>query len=192
MRLRLHATWLDSAIASTFCFYNYNDGPVALMQYNDVVREMVNADAFKKYATIDSGTVEMLAKLQSLTREDLFPGGYQDADMAGCCLAGLWLLHNYLHEGHEICQDIKTPEGSFWHAIMHRSEGDYSNAKYWYRMARTDHLHQAISDSAGEPYSPNKLVDRVASEGVASVRQLVTAEWEALFNHCYQNAVSMA
>ncbi len=159
------------------------------MQYNDVVQELIDSDALQKYAITDTGTREMLPKLQGLTREDLFPGGYEDAHMAGCCLAGLWLLHNFLHEGHEICQDIKTPEGSFWHAIMHRSEGDYSNAKYWYRMAKTDPLHDAISEAAEETYAPNELVDRVASKGASAVHRLVTAEWEALFNHCYQEAV---
>ena len=158
------------------------------MQYNDVVQELIGADALKKYAISDTGTREVLAELQGLTREDLFPGGYEDVDMAGCCLAGLWLLHNFLHEGHEICQDIDTPAGSFWHAIMHRAEGDYSNAKYWYRMAKTEPLHDAISDAAGEPYDANALVDRVASDGAASVHRLITAEWEALFNHCYRGA----
>lgn len=162
------------------------------MHYNDVVQELIGADALQKYATSDTGTGEMLAELQGLRGADLFPGGFQDADMAGCCLAGLWLLHNFLHEGHEICQDIATPAGSFWHAIMHRGEGDYSNAKYWYRQANTESLHDAISDVAGEPYSPNELVDRVESDGVASVHRLVTAEWEVLLNHCYSKAVGIS
>ncbi len=158
------------------------------MQYNDVVRALISAEALKRYATSDTGTREVLAQLQGLTREDLFPGGYEDADMASCCLAGLWLLHNFLHEGHEICQDIDTPAGSFWHAIMHRAEGDYSNAKYWYRLAKTGLLEGAISEAAGEPYTPNVLVDRVEQEGIASVHRLATAEWEGLFNHCYRKA----
>ena len=158
------------------------------MQYNDVVQEFISPDALKRYATTDVGTREVLAQLQGMTREDLFPGGYEDVDMAGCCLAGLWLLHNFLHEGHEICQDIKTPEGSFWHAIMHRAEGDYSNAKYWYRMAKTASLHDTISEAAGEPYSPDALVDRVKSDGAASAHSLVTAEWQGLFDHCYRKS----
>jgi len=158
------------------------------MQYNDVVQELVSADALKTYATSDVGSRDVLAQLQGLTREELFPGGYEDADMASCCFAGLWLLHNFQHEGHEICQDIDTPAGSFWHAIMHRAEGDYPNAKYWYRMAKTTPLHDAISAAAGETYSPNELVDKVAHDGVESVHHLVAAEWQVLFDHCYQQA----
>ena len=73
---------------------------------------------------------------------------------------------------------------------MHWGEGDYSNAKYWFRMAKTESLHDAISEAAGEPYDPTALVDRFASDGVASVYRLVTAEWEVLFNHCYRNLCS--
>ena len=56
--------------------------------------------------------------------------------MAACCLAGVWLLHDYLDESHTISQRIDTPSGSFWHGIMHRREGDFSNAKYWFRPLR--------------------------------------------------------
>src|SRR5947208_544638 len=53
-----------------------------------------------------------------------------DNDMAACCIAGVWLLHDCLDESHTISQGIDTPSDSFWHAIMHRREGDFSNAKY--------------------------------------------------------------
>lgn len=50
-----------------------------------------------------------------------------------CVEAGLWLLADDLPTCHRICQDIPTPLGSAWHAIMHRREGDFSNSLYWWR-----------------------------------------------------------
>src|SRR5947208_9436780 len=45
-----------------------------------------------------------------------------DADMARACHAGLWLYHDFLDESHAVSQEIDTPTGSFWHAVMHRRE----------------------------------------------------------------------
>src|SRR5947209_20388135 len=68
--------------------------------------------------------------LRALTPDMLFPKGVGDRQMARACLAGLWLLHDFLDESHEISQEISTPFGSYWHGIMHRRELDFANAKY--------------------------------------------------------------
>ena len=47
--------------------------------------------------------------------------------------AGLLLWNDDLEASHTISQGISTPTGSFWHAIMHRREGDASNSLYWWR-----------------------------------------------------------
>ena len=72
------------------------------------------------------------AQLSDLRIETAF-AGIHDHDMASCCLAGLWLLHGFLDESHKISQDIETTAGSYWHALMHRREPDFSNAAYWFR-----------------------------------------------------------
>lgn len=47
-------------------------------------------------------------------------------------LSGMHLWNDSLDASHTISQDIPNPVGSYWHAIMHRMEGDYWNSKYWY------------------------------------------------------------
>src|SRR5271168_4908625 len=71
-------------------------------------------------ATTSSAT---LKRLSDLTPQQLLSAPIQDADSANALLAGLWLGHDALEEGHRIAQEIETPSGSFWHAIMHRREG---------------------------------------------------------------------
>jgi hypothetical protein len=51
--------------------------------------------------------------------------------------AGIFQWHDFLDESHELSQSIEGEGphrfGDYWHAIMHRREPDYSNAKYWFR-----------------------------------------------------------
>jgi len=90
-----------------------------------------------------------------------------DIEMADCCLAGLWLLHDFLHESHAISQRIETASGSFWHAIMHRREGDFGNAKYWFRHVGYHDVFDPLGERAEELIGRHHLQD--ASEGVAAL-----------------------
>lgn len=58
-----------------------------------------------------------------------------DADAAQAVIAGLHLWNESLEASHERSQSIHTASGSYWHGIMHRMEGDYGNAKYWFHQA---------------------------------------------------------
>lgn len=37
---------------------------------------------------------------------------------------------------HDILQDLSGPTAARVHAYLHRKEGDFDNALYWYRIAR--------------------------------------------------------
>ena len=58
--------------------------------------------------------------------------------------AGLLLWNDDLEASHTISQGIQTPTGSFWHAIMHRREGDASNSLYWWRRTGNHPAFNAI------------------------------------------------
>lgn len=112
--------------------------------------------------------------------------------------AGLWLYVDELDRSHAYSQDLHTPTGSFWHAIMHRREGDFPNSKYWYRKAGAhpamSHIDLAgggsASGSAMAGYDPYEFVDRVARANArceSDSPDLVAMqhhEWRALFEWC--------
>lgn len=153
-------------------------------------------------------------ELHSLTVEKAFAHtSVADADMAKACLAGIWLLFNYLEESHTISQSIETTTGSLWHGIMHRREGDFFNSKYWFRrvgehpifpdlqrtakeMASAAEPHPSISFLKNQTkWNPFDFVDLVEaclsgkSPHELLCRQIQQCEWELLFDFSYQKAV---
>lgn len=91
--------------------------------------------------------------------------------------AGFWLYADDLEASHTISQVLTSASGSYLHGIMHRREGDFTNARYWFRQARNHPLIQS-----GE-LVPEDLV-RMAEEG--DVRGIVAQqrEWDALMSYC--------
>jgi hypothetical protein len=67
--------------------------------------------------------------------------------------AGLLLMHDRLHESHALSQSIEGEgmrrAGDYWHAIMHRREPDYGNAKYWFRHVGRHPLFDELAGWAG-------------------------------------------
>jgi hypothetical protein len=96
--------------------------------------------------------------------------------------AGLWLYVDELDRSHRISQGASDSTGSFWHGIMHRREGDFSNSHYWFR--KTGH-HPAMDGLDG--YDGHAFVDEVETHYLEQPAKLVAlqrAEWSALFSWC--------
>ena len=51
-------------------------------------------------------------------------------------LQALWLdARGEWARAHEVCQQVKSRDGDWVHAYLHRKEGDLGNAGYWYGRA---------------------------------------------------------
>jgi hypothetical protein len=153
----------------------------------------------------------MRGKLEALTAERMWPAGSViDREMGAACRSGLWLLHDFLDESHRLSQEIETPTGSFWHGIMHRREGDFSNAKYWFRRVGSHAVFDALAESASRLVAESGTTDRAAlqlaeqptwnpmrfvdlcqgaverrSENEQLCRRIQQQEWRLLFDHGY-------
>jgi hypothetical protein len=170
--------------------------------------------------------------LGGVTPEQLLAVPVADPVAAQAMLAALWLWHDALDECHRIVQ--KSPAElrgrslgvlgkstsdeeaeatlAFWHAIMHRREGDFSNSKYWYARCQN---HRALTVIAAQAnpvlnplpadksilrlthtgWNPNAFVDLVEQQhqNPDDPRYRVTValqklEWRILFDHCVRAA----
>ncbi len=98
--------------------------------------------------------------LSAMTPERLCaPHSVVDRSMAQSALSGLWLYFDFLAESHQICQEIENSTGSYWHAILHRREGDFSNARYWLRRAVNHPAWEAIGERLEQDAERSKAED---------------------------------
>ena len=85
-----------------------------------------------------------LAKLQAVTSKNLFPNSRAPEE----ALSGLYLYFSCLDQSHEISQSIHSPEGAYWHGVMHRQEPDPGNAGYWFRQVGAHPVFPELSNAA--------------------------------------------
>lgn len=162
---------------------------------------------------LDEGAPEQAiwSRLSGLTASSAFdPQPIADRQMADACMAGVWLLYDHLDDSHRMSQGISNGSGSFWHAIMHRREGDFANAKYWVRSTGQHSVYDSLGEAAERlatehgaqgalppgDWDASAFVDLV-QQAVQGDAQLVSycqavqqAEWELLFDYCYQQAIA--
>jgi hypothetical protein len=191
---------------------------MAELNYGPELTELL---ALAGESPLDAGRpVEQVGKrLRSLLdRGQLAGRPVVDEAAARACLAGLWLLFNELDESHRISQELHSSTGSYWHAIMHRREGDFSNAKYWFRQvgqhtvlgqlsaavreltAAGDRSGETLpeacramsSSSTWDPFRFVDLCEAVVRRKLAAeawCRRVQQCEWQRLFDDCFRRAV---
>ncbi|MSS71084.1 MAG: hypothetical protein EXS64_06320 [Candidatus Latescibacteria bacterium] len=92
---------------------------------------------------------EIQQALDSTPLERLFEGeSIVSEDFARAVQSGLYLWNDCLDASHKLSQKIETETGSYWHAVMHRREPDYSNSKHWWRRVGEHPLFPEVRASA--------------------------------------------
>ena len=115
--------------------------------------------------------------------------------------AGLFLMNNCVDESHACSQSIEGlgphHTGDYWHAILHRREPDYGNAKYWFRhvgrhpayVELAHAVRQYFNESEGKlpanlrswksKLLPGDMWDPFAFVDLCSVAEMTTTEHRA-------------
>jgi hypothetical protein len=183
-----------------------------------LAQELVRAapDGYRKLTVSGASPGAARKLLGNLRPAQLLTVPVASSSAGEALLAGLWLWHDCLEESHMISQSLASQTGSFWHAILHRREGDFSNSKYWYARCRSHPVLRLIAARASEAlkgdlidarraggllaegfdtYAFVELVESVHAKpkdpSHAAAVRLQQLEWEELFNACARAAVGM-
>ena len=99
----------------------------------EIITELESRDSFPPLSPTKEWSSTLTTRLENYSLGELFDGfAVTDSEFGNCVRSGLLLCNDAIDSSHEIVQNIGTKTGNYWHAIMHRRESDYSNAKYWF------------------------------------------------------------
>jgi len=116
-------------------------------------------------------------------------------DIRGSFLeALLWLRIGCMEPAHSLVQDATEGLGAYIHGFLHRMEGDYWNANYWFRRIRDPKLLQNIAanltegglfaadltDACEKASNATNTTAKKSSE-IHSLENQITDEWLAMF-----------
>ncbi|HEY2892891.1 MAG TPA: hypothetical protein VGJ16_01715 [Pirellulales bacterium] len=185
-----------------------------IIAYNSAVQSLLDP---RRLNDLGAGQPDLARRsaLEALTPQSLVaPGALAAEQMARACLAGLWLRFDFLDDSHEISQSIANADGSYWHAIVHRREGDFGNSKYWFQRVGNHAIFPQLARAAREEaaaadhrelaplcremqWEAGRFVDlcqrALRDPQLALVCQRIQQhEWELLFAHCFSRAVGDA
>jgi len=170
------------------------------------------ATAYTQLTVSGAGNEQARSLLEPLTPQQVLAKPPASVDDAAALLSGLWLWHDWLDQSHRLSQNITSASGSFWHAIMHRREGDFSNSKYWYARCANHPILPSLVVQANDlinPFPADKSILKLNAGGwdadafvdlVEAVHDqpddprhklavgLQQLEWRLLFDHCTRAA----
>jgi hypothetical protein len=134
-------------------------------------------------ARLESNAIESLKEL--LSNQRAIVGSNREAM--------LWLRIGLIERPHDIVQTATNGIPAYIHGIVHRLEGDYWNANYWFRRVGDSILVNKISSVVTQQcnvhsFGPAEFTTQIESWNrskdsteLAELARIATQEWEALW-----------
>jgi hypothetical protein len=176
-----------------------------MTRYSDFIdRIFLQEDLLKKLTPAEPLSTALLLRLRGAD-DAAVSGGKTIGDARSFALVrgGLYYAIDALDDAHAIFQDAKGDTGSYWHGMMHRREGDFDNARYWFRRAGVlpffDALHHAASTHSAvmarqanwDPYLFTGECEQArfgATDGLDQLAALQRIEFEGVFDYCWRKS----
>jgi hypothetical protein len=175
-----------------------------MKSYSEFVDRILRTEKLLEKLTPSEPLDHELARAIREADDATLAGAAECAKPLGLVRGGLLYAVDALAPAHLIFQDEAGDLGSYWHGMLHRREGDFDNARYWFRRAGSlpffGALHRAASEvspdmarqSAWDPYLFTGQCEQVrfgAEELLAEMRRLQRAEFDAIFDYSWRQTV---
>jgi len=174
-------------------------------QYPKLVRELLaEEELLTRLRPTEPGHPDMLRRIRTANEPELTGGAVlADASYPQLIRAGLLYAYDAIDESHRIVKEIATDHGSYWHGMLHRREGDFENARYWFRRTGRLGLFAEMHGRASEvsplmgrqpdwdPYVMVGQCEQARFGGDVDQKELVALqriEFEVMFDHLFRGA----
>lgn len=176
-----------------------------MKSYSDLVdRVFLQEKLLRKLIPTETSDLDLVLRIRAADDATL-SGGKTPGNPATFALIRGALLYatDAIHEAHRIFQDAPGDLGSYWHGMMHRREGDFDNARYWFRRAGVlpffNGLHRAASAHSSvmarqlnwDPYLFTGECEQARfgdTDSLKSLAALQRVEFEELFDYCWRQS----
>jgi hypothetical protein len=173
--------------------------------YSDFVdRVFLQEEMLQKLIPTEPLSYDMVARIRAADDATLGGGRTPGAPSTFALVRGaLFYATDAIHEAHTLFQEAKGDLGSYWHGMMHRREGDFDNARYWFRRAGVlpffSEMHRAASESSAlmarqsnwDPYLFTGECEQARfgdTDSLTTLAALQRVEFEVLFDYCWRQS----